>query len=156
VFSDIGHLLSPVNDRNEKKMLHAEGSLTKLLFLLAGVAAALAVMTFSTPYLAQYQVKQAAKLTCNSFTRGNVDINDRAWREDFVRKASVVGVMLKSDQQYHFAIEKQTNLNRWHCTFKVAWRSETPVFLLGDFLPEVPPLKLTHRIDDSHDLPIRL
>ena len=136
-------------------MNHAEGNLAKLFYALLAFAAVLAIGTVVTPYVAQYEVKQAAKLTCTSFMRGVRDINGNEWREDFVRKARMSGVQLKSEQQYAFKIEKQTNLNLWHCTFKAAWNSETPVFLIGQFLPDVPPLKITHRIDDSHDVSIK-
>jgi hypothetical protein len=150
----MGQVTAPVNDRNGKKMNHADGNLAKLFYALLAVAVVLAVGTVMTPYVAQYEVKQAAKLTCTSFMRGARDIKANDWRDEFVRKARMSGVQLKSDQQYLFAIEKQPNLNRWHCTFKVAWNSETPVFLIGQYLPNIPPLKITHRIDDAHDVAI--
>jgi hypothetical protein len=106
------------------------------------------------PYAAQYEVKQAAKLTCTSFMRGARKIEENEWRDEFERTAKVAGARIMSKDQYLFTVEKQTNLNLWHCAFKVAWRSETPVFLLGTFFPEVPPLKLTHRIDDAHNVSI--
>jgi hypothetical protein len=135
-------------------MTHADGNLAKLVLLLGAFAVVVVIGTIMPPYIAQYEVKQAAKLTCNAFIRGASDINAPAWREDFVRKARAADVFLKSEQQYLFKLEKQHEQNRWHCSFKVAWNSETPVFLVGQFFGDVPPVKITHRVDDAHDVPL--
>ncbi|MBM4279490.1 MAG: hypothetical protein FJ137_01580 [Deltaproteobacteria bacterium] len=135
-------------------MNQAEGSVAQFFYALVAITVALAIATVASPYVTQYRVKQAAQITCNAFTRHTVKIEDAAWREDFTRKARIAGANLKSEQQYLFKIEKQVDLNRWRCTFKVAWNSQTPIFLIGAYLPDLPQIKLTHRIDDVHDVSI--
>ncbi len=129
--------------------------MAKLLYVVIALVVLLGLATIATPFMAQYEVKRAARVTCSDFFRAHRDIQGPEWRDDFVRKARIAGVNLKSDQQYLFQLEKRTSLNMWHCRFKVAWNSETPVIGIGELVTELPKIKITHRIDETYEVPIK-
>ncbi|HEY1099603.1 MAG TPA: hypothetical protein VGF99_11780 [Myxococcota bacterium] len=126
----------------------AEGPLKKLLFIIVAFALVILVGTWLEPFTAEYEVKTAGKIACNSILQ-NIRYNEphrREWEATFVQKARVAGVML-TNEQYNF--EPGTAYDDMTCHFVVAWRSTTPLIFIGDLF-DLPPMKLLHRLDYVH------
>ena len=124
----------------------------KVLWFLLAFALVVVGGTVIDPYAAQYGVKSAAKNACNEHIRRAKGFEQLPWEEEFRRRARGAGVDLKSPQQYAFRVEEDQAEGRWVCRYKVAWNSTTPWFLLSTVQPELRPLKITHRIDDTHSV----
>lgn len=126
----------------------AEGPLKKLIFVLVAFAAVVVLGTYSEPFSAEYEIKTAAKVACNTM------VQDAKWKEEvrntwekpFVMKARTAGVTLTPEQ---YAFEITTGRNENVCKAAIAWRSSTPFILVG-FLFDLPPMKIVHRLDINH------
>jgi hypothetical protein len=127
--------------------------LKKVVIFLVVLAAGVGIGTYLGPWTAEYDVKTAAKLACNTLIK-NAKYNlpdDGKWRSDFERKARTAGVKL-TKEQYAFSVERLGNIGFDRCNFKAAWRSTTPWLFVSDFFDGVPPLTLVHRLDTKHDV----
>jgi hypothetical protein len=126
----------------------AEGPLKTLIIVLVLGAVALGLYTLSGPYSAEYEVKTAAKVVCNTIIQNHKynkpDLNN--WEQTFVTRARVAGVTLKPGQ---YAFEVKKDGENWECAIQVAWRSTTMVPFLSDYFT-IEPLNIVHRIDYTH------
>ena len=87
----------------------AEGRIQKLVTVVLAIAAFIGAFTWYPSFSQGYAVKNAGKLGCNELikqTRYKVEGQEEAWREGFIRRASVEGVKLKPSQ-YSFAVTKE-------------------------------------------------
>ena len=123
----------------------------KLIMVLIAFVFVIAAGTWLGPWTAEYEVKTAAKMSCNDRIKEKQGFGDLKSDETFIKKANVAGVRLKPGQ-FAFSVEEKRNLGLWSCHYKVAWKSSSAVFLIGDFLPDVPPLNLVHRLDAFHEI----
>jgi len=129
----------------------AEGPLKKLIFILVVFVVVVLVGTWLEPFAAEYEVKTAAKIACNDYMammRSNTPNANRQWETRFVQSARRAGVALKNDQ-YDFQAGNIADRQEITCRFIVAWRSVTPIILVGDVLG-LPPMSLVHRLDYVH------
>jgi hypothetical protein len=126
----------------------AEGPLKTVVFLLVVFAAVVVLGTYSEPFAAEYEVKTAAKIACNTMVRdpNRQDPSRNIWEKPFLLKARTAGVTLTPEQ---YAFDLTMNRNENVCKAAIAWRSSTEFILVG-FLFEMPPMKIVHRLDINH------
>jgi len=133
----------------------AEGPLKKLIVALVIFATVVVIGTYSEPFSAEYEVKTAAKIACNTMVQDakwTAQPGRNTWETTFVNKARGAGVTL-TPEQYAFEIELGRNENV--CKAAVAWRSSTELILVG-FLLDLPPMKIVHRLDINHTVKSKL
>ncbi len=129
----------------------AEGPLKKLLVALGVFAVLVLVGTWLEPFSAEYEVKTAAKIACNDFMaikRSNTPNAPGTWEAKFLQQSRKAGVLLNSDQ-YDFQAGDISNRQEIKCHFIIAWRSVTPLLLIGELFA-LPPMTLVHRLDYVH------
>jgi hypothetical protein len=132
----------------------AEGPLKKLIVALVIFVAVVVLGTYSEPFAAEYEIKTAVKIACNTMVQdakwGQAGRN--TWEAPFVNKARSAGVTL-TPEQYAFEVELGRNENV--CKAAIAWRSSTEYILVG-FLFDMPPMKIVHRLDINHTVKSKL
>ena len=136
---------------NSRHRVIAAGPWGKLFWFLLGVLLLIGVLTYLEPWTAQYEVKMAAKIACNTAAKGRVPMAGSQWEKDFVNAARRAGVKL-TPRQYLFEVKRDPQNQLWRCRAQVAWKSVTSPAIIGDVLQEVPPLTLTHRLDFEHEV----
>lgn len=131
----------------------AEGRIQKLVLIVLAAAAVIGVGTWYPSFAQGYAVKNAGKLACNDQIkqfRYKSPGREEAWREPFLRRATIEGVKLKPNQ-YAFQVTHEPNVGEYVCKVHITypylmeWAFIGNVFALEP-LPGVKVLKFEHRV----------
>jgi hypothetical protein len=104
--------------------------------------------TIGPAYVAAYEVRVAARTSCNQYMREVVYPASTTKGEGerlFLQGARRAGVKLDSDQ-YVMRQLPDDGSNAFLCQVEAAWRSQNSIFLLSTVLPDLPTIPITHRM----------
>ena len=126
------------------------GALGKIAWLTLGVVLVIVTYTWLGTFLQGYEVKIAAHATCGDWI---LAMRNGGLREDlnqkFIQRAVTAGVHLKPTD-FSFDVKRIPAEKRWQCLADIRYPVSAPWFVIGELMPQTPPLKLNEHLKVDH------